>query len=137
MDHHQSAFVFIAITLVIGAATHCATEIAAEDAAAVVKAVTGVGTFNLCTVLHWLQKDEIFSAVGTYAIETQTAAEPFELRKGLYDRFEFGALQGQIKDIGFESFERGRQASRRAVAGCRARITLELNYPSFREEGRP
>ncbi len=62
---------FIAIPLVIGAAIRRAAETVAEKSAPIVKKVTGLNTLILCAVLLWLYWEEIFSAVGTYAIGTQ------------------------------------------------------------------
>jgi BASS family bile acid:Na+ symporter len=62
---------FIATPLVIGAAIRRVTETVAENAAPIVKKVTGVNTLILCGVLLWVYRGEIFSAVGTYAIGSQ------------------------------------------------------------------
>jgi BASS family bile acid:Na+ symporter len=62
---------FIAIPLVIGAATRRAALTVAEKLAPIVKKVTDLNTLILCGVLLWLYWDEIFSAVGTYAIASQ------------------------------------------------------------------
>lgn len=62
---------FIATPLAIGAAIRRVAETAAENAAPIVKKVTGVNTLILCAILLWLYRGEIFSAIGTYAIGTQ------------------------------------------------------------------
>lgn len=62
---------FIAIPLVSGAVIRRITEILAEKAAPIVKAVTSVNTLVLCAVLLWVYRGEIFSAVGTFAIGSQ------------------------------------------------------------------
>lgn len=62
---------FIAMPLVIGAAIRRAAETVAEKAAPIVKTMTGLNTLILCTVLLWVYRGEIFSAVGTYAIGSQ------------------------------------------------------------------
>src|SRR5512139_3960674 len=59
---------FIAVPLVIGAASRRAAEPFAEKAAPVVKAVTSVATLILCVVLLWVYRSEIFGSIGTYAI---------------------------------------------------------------------
>lgn len=63
---------FIAIPLIIGAVIRRVAETFAERIAPIVKLVTGVNTLILCVLLLWLYRAEIFSAVGTYAIGTQT-----------------------------------------------------------------
>jgi BASS family bile acid:Na+ symporter len=62
---------FIAVPLVIGAASRRAAETFAEKAAPIVNKVTGLNTIILCSILLWLYRGEIFSAVGTYAIGSQ------------------------------------------------------------------
>ncbi|MCL4789283.1 MAG: bile acid:sodium symporter [Verrucomicrobia bacterium] len=62
---------FIALPLVIGAAIRRVAEPIAEKTAPIVKKVTGLATIILCAVLLWVYRNEIFSAVGTYAIGTQ------------------------------------------------------------------
>ncbi len=62
---------FIAIPLVIGAATRRATETFAEKAAPIVKKATDLNTLTLVALLLWFYWREIFSAVGTYAIGAQ------------------------------------------------------------------
>jgi len=62
---------FIAVPLVIGAAIRRAAETFAEKAAPVVKTVTSLNTLILCAIMLWIYRDDLFSAVGTYAIGTQ------------------------------------------------------------------
>ena len=62
---------FIALPLVVGAVIRSVKESVAEKSAPIVKKVTGLGTIILCLDLLWLYRNEIFSAVGTYAIGTQ------------------------------------------------------------------
>lgn len=62
---------FIAIPLVIGIAVRKYKEGVAERVAPIVKKVTGLNTLVLCSLLLWIYRAEIFSAVGTYAIATQ------------------------------------------------------------------
>lgn len=62
---------FIAMPLVIGAAIRQSAEGFAERVAPIVKKVTGLNTLLLCALLIWLYREEIFSAVGTYAIGVQ------------------------------------------------------------------
>lgn len=62
---------FIAIPLVIGTAIRRAAEVFAENAAPIVKKLTGLNTLILLAVLVWLYGGEILGAVGAYAIGTQ------------------------------------------------------------------
>lgn len=62
---------FIAIPLIIGALIRSAAEAFAGKAAPVVKKVTGLNMLALGTVIILLYKNEIVSAVGTFAIATQ------------------------------------------------------------------
>ena len=62
---------FIAVSLVIGAAIRRATEAFAERFAPIVKKVTGLNTLILCAVLLWLYRGEIIGAIGAYAIGSQ------------------------------------------------------------------
>ncbi len=57
--------------LIIGGAIRRANEALAEQAATIVRMVTGVDTFLLGACLLWLYRSDIFGAVGTYAIGTQ------------------------------------------------------------------
>lgn len=62
---------FIVIPLIIGVVIRRAAERFADQAAPVVKKVTGLNTIILCLVMLWIYRSEIIGAVGAYAIATQ------------------------------------------------------------------
>jgi BASS family bile acid:Na+ symporter len=62
---------FIATPLVVGVLIRRVAEAFAEKAAPIVKAITSVNTIILCLVMLWLYRNDIFSAVGTFAIGSQ------------------------------------------------------------------
>src|SRR5512138_2012645 len=62
---------FIVVPLIIGVAIRRVAEKFADNAAPVVKKVTGVNTIILCLVMLWIYRSELIGAVGAYAIATQ------------------------------------------------------------------
>ena len=62
---------FIALPLVIGVAIRRVAETFAEQAATIVKKVTGLNTLILCAVLLWVYRADLVGAIGAYAIGTQ------------------------------------------------------------------
>ncbi len=62
---------FIAVPLLVGVIIRKVAEAFAEALAPIVKRVTSLNTLLLCMLLLWLYGEDIFSAVGTYAMGTQ------------------------------------------------------------------